>query len=140
MSALETLLLPPGIKKGKGNKLAVILRDLGGTPWAPAGIKFTTWFVDLYNRRNDATHQGISYNEDANVRRLLGLTHASIHWACNTTSFDRTPARMRARHAQRLRRLSPLTEGFGYPSRTLQLAVPDVTISLSIELCRELGP
>ena len=99
MSALETLLLPPGIKKGKGNKLAVILRDLGGTPWAPAGIKFTTWFVDLYNRRNDATHQGISYNEDANVRRLLGLTHASIHWACNTTSFDRTPARMRARHA-----------------------------------------
>ena len=80
MSALETLLLPPGIKKGKGNKLAVILRDLGGTPWAPAGTKFTTWFVNLYNRRNDATHQGISYNEDANVRRLLGLTHASIHW------------------------------------------------------------
>ena len=48
----------------------------------PAGTKFTTWFVDLYNHRNDATHQGVSYDKDANVRRLLRLTHATIHWAC----------------------------------------------------------
>ena len=82
MTALEALLLPPGLK-GKGGRLAGTLRDLGAGHLGPGAVKFTTWFVDVYDHRNDATHQGVNYDEDLDVRRLLGITKLAIQWGAH---------------------------------------------------------
>jgi muconolactone delta-isomerase len=82
MTALEALLLEPGLK-GKGGHLAGTLRDLGAQPWGPPDVKFTKWFADLYDHRNDTTHEGHSYEEDLNVGRLLTITRLTIRWAAD---------------------------------------------------------
>jgi hypothetical protein len=82
MSTLETLLLTPGLK-GKGGRIASTLRDLGAAHLGPEGVKFTTWFANLYDHRNDATHQGVNYDEDLNVQRLLRLTKLALQWGAH---------------------------------------------------------
>lgn len=81
MTALEALLLPGRQTQRKGAHLAALLNELGAATWGPADHEFEPWFADLYRHRNDATHEGLNYNEDLEVGRLLTISHLAIRWA-----------------------------------------------------------
>lgn len=79
MTVFETLLLPPGYPTKKGKRISKRLHELSAR--VPNVDDIRTWFPTLYDRRNDAIHEGKSYRHDLEVGRLLALAHTTIRWA-----------------------------------------------------------
>jgi hypothetical protein len=78
MTALECLFV-----KSKGPKGSVIAARIGAD-WVFAEFsreQMKKWIKDLYQRRNDAVHEGMNYLEDFEVDRLIALVDHAVRWA-----------------------------------------------------------
>jgi hypothetical protein len=79
MSALECLLVPPGVRRGKGSQIAKHLPDRA---YPPGHSREATaeWLKALYQHRNAAVHEATDYLEDLELDRLEAVTANIIDW------------------------------------------------------------
>ena len=96
MVALESLFVEGPTVRKKGQEIAkqvthrLLLRGMTG-PEQEARLS------DLYQRRNDAVHEGREYEADIDVERLSDLTQVAIRWAAHHLVASHRPSRRSCR-------------------------------------------
>jgi len=70
-------------KGGKGGKIADVVVSYNANVRGIPADELEAWVRHLYQRRNDAAHEGIDYPNEINVSRLEELTRAACQWAAS---------------------------------------------------------
>jgi hypothetical protein len=105
MVALESLFVEGKNERRKGQVIAKRLTER----FRRRGMTSTeqeAWLSDLYQRRNEAAHEGRAYQADLEVELLADLTHVAIRWAAHHLVPAHRPSRRSCRSFEAVMRCS----------------------------------
>jgi len=81
-TALECLFVHGKSERLKGSMVATrVMRQDPHVPHLESVEEIGAWLEELYQRRNDAAHEGVSFANEIDADRLEQLTAASVEWA-----------------------------------------------------------
>jgi hypothetical protein len=80
MASLECVLIKQH-SRGKGDRIARVINELSPNASVEVKRKLRRRLPPLYNRRNDALHEGISFQDDIELSRLRALCSSVLGWA-----------------------------------------------------------